>query len=91
MRVRDRQKEINKLENLNRGLKYLKHTGHKGEATGNLHDSRGGAGRLENGSIRADAAAGRDGGQVVGDGKRSSGAHLHGGGGGGYRGLGAAR
>lgn len=68
----------------------LLHTGHEGEAAGQLHDPCGGAGGLEDGTVGADVAASRDGRQVVGDGKRRSAAHLHGGGGGGHRGLGAA-
>lgn len=65
------------------------HTGHEGEAAGQLHDPR--AGGLQDGAVGADVAAGRDGRQVVGDGERGPTAHLHGGGGGGHRALGAAR
>lgn len=68
----------------------LQPTGHEREAAGQLHDPRGGAGSLEDSPVGTDVAVGRDGGQVVGDGKRRSAAHLHGGGGGGYCGLGAA-
>lgn len=68
---------------------YLR-TGHEREATGQLHDPRGATGGLEDGTIGADVAAGRDGRQVVGDGKRRAAAHLHGSGGGGYGALGAA-
>lgn len=69
----------------------LKRTWHEGEAAGQLHDSGGGAGGLQDGSISADVAVGRHGRQVVGDGERGSAAHLHGGGRGGRRRWGAAR
>lgn len=36
----------------------LLHTRHESEAAGQLHDSCGGAGRLENSTISADVAAG---------------------------------
>lgn len=66
-------------------------TWHESEAAGQLHDARGSTGRLEDRTVGANAAAGRNGRQVVGDGKRGSAGHLHCGGGGGHRGLGAAR
>lgn len=69
---------------------FPSHTRHESEAAGQLHDSRGGGGGLEDGAVGADVAAGRDGRQVVGDGKGGPAAHLHGGGGGGDGRLGAA-
>lgn len=67
-----------------------RHTRHESEAAGQLHDSRGGAGRLEDGAVGADVARGRDGRQVVGDGEGVPAGHLHGGGGGGHGELVAA-
>lgn len=75
---------------LESGVFFSSHTRHESEAAGQLHDSRGGAGGLEDGAVGADVAAGRDGRQVVGDGKGGPAAHLHGGGGGGDGRLGAA-
>lgn len=98
MRLRHTHKKKKRIENCNRALDSrvkipgfaLLHTGHESEAARQLHDPRGGGGGLEDGAIGADVAAGRDGRQVVGDWKRRSAAHLHGGGGGGYCGLSAA-
>lgn len=67
-----------------------RHTRHESEAAGQLHDSRGSAGRLEDGAVGADVACGRDGRHVVGDGVGVPAGHLHGGGGGGRGRLGAA-
>lgn len=68
----------------------LLHTRHEREAAGQLHDPCRACGSFEDGAVGADVAARRDGGQVVGDGKRRAAAHLHGGGGGGHGALGAA-
>lgn len=68
----------------------LPHTWHESEAAGQLHDPSRCPGGLEDGAVGADVAAGQDGCQVVGDGKRGSAAHLHAGGGGGHCGLRAA-